>query len=139
MNKRIKRKIAKRTIVFNHTAFKSMWIWIALNIHRMKLSFPLQMKRAWPKWKRNGGAIPDALFFCMACDYAKEMNFRSNNKSNYCKYCPLSVKGNGPATPCLAGLYRDWEHVATWGPIEHARGLAIKIAKLPVKKGVKTI
>lgn len=139
MNRRIKCKIAKRIIVFNQTAHKALWTWIAENVSKSVSISPSEFKTNWPGWKSNGGTVPYARHFCLACQYAKEVSYKTKRNRCRCKYCPLSVKGNGDASDCLSGLYTEWEEAFVWNDLEEKKKLALKIANLPVKKYVKTI
>ena len=140
MNKRIRRKIAKRTVVFNQTAHKTLWTWLAEKGSKRIPTSATMLKTKWPGWERNGGNIPHAAHCCMACQYAHTI--RKKSKQYYrlpCRYCPLSIRGNTVKSDCLSGLYIEWEEAVEWNDIEEAKKIALKIANLPVKKGVKTM
>lgn len=135
MNRRIKRKIAKRTVVFNQTAHKALWTWLAEEGSKLIPTSAVMLKTKWPEWWFNGGHISRAVHCCMACQYAHTIR----KKSKQCRYCPLSVRGNTSNSDCLSGLYIEWEEAVEWNHVEEAKKIALKIANLPVKKGVKTM
>lgn len=140
MNRRIKCKIAKRIIVFNQTAHKALWTWLAEKGSKLIPMSAMMLKTKWPGWERNGGDIPHAAHCCMACQYA--YTIRKKSKRYYdvpCRYYPLSVRGNTSNSNCLSGLYIEWEEAVEWNYVEEAQKIALKIANLPIKKYVKTI
>lgn len=140
MNKRIRRKIAKRTVVFNQTAHESLWTWIAEKGSKLIPMSAIILKTKWPEWQFNGGNISKATYGCMACQYAYTIRKKSKQYyNNACRYCPLSIRGNGTGSKCLSGLYSEWKDSVEWNDAEKAQKIALKIANLPVKKGVKTM
>lgn len=71
-----------KEIIFNLSAHKSLWNWLAKN--------PTKGKLEWPGWHRNGGTYRSANK-CFACDYARAMCIElENNTDDYiCHRCPL--------------------------------------------------
>ena len=101
--------------VFNHTAHKELWNYLAEN--------PTKWKEDWPKWKINGGEYSSVCHHCFACEFTVD---------NICYDCPL-IWPNGY---CYE-LYEKWAKEGI--SLEERTSLAIKIANLPVKNGIKII
>ena len=102
-------------LIFNYTAHKELWTWLAGN--------PCKKKMDWPGWKTYGDV---SGYLCFACDYDYE-------KMDDCKNCPLKW---GNAEETCRKLYDRWNsNCLIW----EATKIALQIANLPVKEGVKTI
>lgn len=131
--------------VFNHTAFREMWEWIARTGEIDK--------DRWPGWSFNEGEYRPCTNQCFACEYV------AKNSLN-CYDCPLEFpEGDTMAEGCLGGLYNRWvalteivtamnkyfcpmskEDKKFYGKaFRMLRETAQQIAGLPVKDGVKTI
>ena len=108
--------------VFNHTAHKELWNYLAEN--------PTKQKEDWPEWKINGGKYSNVEYHCFACEFTI---------GGTCCDCPLIW----PSDCCTDGyntnnygLYKKWAKEGI--SLEERTSLALKIANLPVKKGIKT-
>lgn len=131
--------------VFNHTAFKEMWEWIA----RMGAV----SKGEWPGWIHYENEHKSCENQCFACDYVTKNSLR-------CTDCPLVFPEGGTiADGCLGGLYNKWVALTDivvamnkyFYPMSEEdkkfydkafgrlRETAQQIAELPVKNEVKTI
>lgn len=107
-----------RSRIFNHTAHKELWNYLAEN--------PTKWKEDWPGWKINGGEYSSVCHHCFACEFTID---------SICYDCPL-IWPNG----CCTGYYGLYEKWAKEGiSLEERISLALKIANLPVRSGVKTI
>ena len=108
--------------VFNHTAHKALWNWLAENPGKQKID--------WPGWVINGHEDNiNYCYYCFACDYDDEI-------FGDCEACPLQWPDKPGCGEC-ANLYVRW-YKRTASVIEKSK-LAQQIANLPVKEGVKTI
>lgn len=136
------RKRDKR--VFNHTAFKELWEWLAKT--------GALSKRKWPGWDINGGKYKECAALCFACEYSKATD---------CSDCPLYIPTKQIIidTECLGGLYSKWRNARNTimkldnsgkplpkreqkiynRAVRVLKATAQQIAKLPVKEGIKTI
>ena len=109
--------------IFNHTAHKELWNYLAEN--------PTEYKVSWPGWEWNGGKYKKVNSYCFACEFTL---------GGTCCNCPLIWPG-GYCTyeynTSNYGLYRKWveENIS----LEKRTSLALKIANLPVRDGVETI
>ena len=104
--------------IFNHTAHKKLWNYLAEN--------PTEYKGDWPGWEVNGGEYSEVDSHCFACEFTL---------GGTCCDCPL-IWPNGCCTG-YGGLYNTW--VNTSINLEKRTSLALKIANLPVKNGIETI
>ena len=104
--------------IFNHTAHKELWSYLAEN--------PTKQKEDWPEWKVNGGKYSSVDGNCFACEFTTDST---------CCDCPLIWPG-GWCAGCY-WLYKKWaeEDIS----LKERTSLALQIANLPVKKGIKTI
>jgi hypothetical protein len=107
--------------VFNHTAHRELWDWLAKN--------PGKGKEDWPGWIGiDKDDIPPA--YCYACQYKEE----------YGEDCPLQRNTkNCTYYGCLDnkhGLYQGAWHKKDTTERTH---LAAQIRDLPVREGVKCI
>lgn len=111
-------------VVFNHTAHKALWDWLAKN--------PDKEKREWPGWKKNGGQFANSEFDCYACDYTEK------NRTG-CTKCPLTGWG-GDGDSCMGeqggNLYGQRISCSTTD-LKRRSELAEKIRDLPVRPGVR--
>ena len=107
-----------KTRVFNHTAHKKLWTWLSEN--------PEMDKDDWPEWEVNGGEYSEVESHCFACEFILD---------GTCCDCPLIW----PCKSCIKrnGLYRRWASICTSS--EERTSLALQIANLPVKEGIKTV
>lgn len=110
--------------VFDHTAHKRLWLWLA--------DHPWASKEEWPGWKNCYPQLHD----CFACDFASAVKktwllIPINSK---CDFCPLV---HNDKLNCLNGWYGLWDSLEKI-PKNYSllRKLAHKIALLPVRKGV---
>ena len=101
--------------IFNHTAHKKLWNYLAEN--------PTKQKEDWHGWEVNGGEYRWVCNHCFACEFTVD---------NICYNCPLIW----PDGYCY-GLYEKW--VKEGISLEERTSLALKIANLPVKNGIETI
>lgn len=108
--------------VFNHTAHKALWNWLAKH--------PTKTKLDWPGWEWNGGKSKYALYFCFACEYSYKI-------CGGCFHCPLDWE-NPISCGYDGGLFFKWKNVSKNSHRTRKR-LALQIANLPVRKGVKCI
>ena len=65
---------------------------------------PKRAKSDWPRWKDNGGDIPENSFYCFPCEYDRQHPLEQNRCS-----CPLDFPGWHKTTwnnegQCLGGL-----------------------------------
>ena len=102
--------------IFNHTAHKKLWNYLAEN--------PTKWKEDWPGWKINGGEYSNICHHCFACEFTID---------SICYRCPLIW----PSGYCYSGLYKKW--IEKGISLEERTSLALQIANLPVKEGVETI
>jgi len=56
---------------------RDLWRWLARH--------PKAEKEGWPRWKWNGGDLPDFNCNCPCCEYVERLYFPGTN----CKECPL--------------------------------------------------
>ena len=125
--------------VFNHTAHKELWNWLAKH--------PTKNKRAWPGWKNNGGEYDKPINLCFACDSADK------DKTYGCPVCdscplvwpfgccqnlPRSWPGLLPFPISRRELYAKWNGTSINSHRTRTK-LALQIANLPVREGVKCI
>lgn len=117
-------------MIFNHTAHRELWDWLAKN--------PKAHLSHWPGWKDNGGDYL-AVAMSFACDY-KVFAFSAigkpvRGKPVICENCPLEwplgQDGCGDGT-----LFNQWE--TEKDPAKRAK-LAEQIRDLPVREGVECI
>ena len=106
------------TRVFNHTAHKKLWTWLSEN--------PEMDKKDWPEWKVNGGKYSSVDGNCFACEFTID---------GACCDCPLIWPGEWCAD--RYGLYKKWTKKNI--SLKERTSLALQIANLPVKKGIKTV
>lgn len=104
--------------VFNRTAHKELWNYLAEN--------PTKWKRDWPGWEENGGEYNKVPSYCFACAF---------NTDNACYNCPL-IWPSGCCTD-YGGLYKKWAKESI--SLEERTSLALQIANLPVRNGIRTI
>ena len=104
--------------IFNHTAHKELWNYLAEN--------PTKWKEDWPGWKINGGEYSKVDSHCFACEFTI---------CGTCYDCPL-IWPSGCCTN-YSGLYKKW--VEEDINLKERTSLALQIANLPVKEGVETI
>ena len=104
--------------IFNHTAHKELWNYLAEN--------PTKQKEDWPGWEVNGGKYNKINSHCFACEFIV---------GSTCCDCPLIW----PSKQCIGiyGLYQRW--VEQDISLEERTSFALKIANLPVRKGIETI
>ena len=104
--------------IFNHTAHKELWNYLAEN--------PTKHKKDWPGWEINGGEYSEVVGHCFACEFTIAV---------ICYNCPLIW----PSGCCTGynGLYSEWAKEGI--SLEERTSLALKIANLPVRNGVETI
>ncbi len=100
--------------VFNHTAHKELWNYLAEN--------PTKQKEDWPEWKVNGGKYSRVDGNCFACEFTID---------DTCYDCPLIW----PIDFCAS--YKKWAEEGI--SLEERTSLALQIANLPVKEGIETI
>jgi len=114
--------------VFNHTAHKALWNWIADNTKEG--SWP--NKLSWPGWEGNGGKYARNKNTCFACEYTLSLEGKP-----YCPRCPLVWPDlDGCLTTQGIGLYDLWECADS---TEIRQYISLRIANLPVKDGVECI
>ena len=130
--------------VFNHTAHKDLWDWIANN--------PDLTYWEWPGWEQNGGEYKDLIDDNFACDYAYTVS--TNGKFIDCRDCPLTqwsdlsmerkyfsyvesdeYQGNAEGL-CMYGLYGLWCDAYYSRDLEKISYFAKKIRDLPVKRHI---
>lgn len=104
--------------VFNHTAHKELWNYLAEN--------PTKQKEDWPEWKVNGGKYSRVDGNCFACEFTIDST---------CCDCPLIWPNNYCAG--YNGLYSKWAKEGI--SLEERTSSALQIANLPVKEGIETI
>lgn len=107
--------------VFNHTAHRTLWQWLADNA-----SIALVDKRNWPGWDRYEDKTGNT---CFACDYA--------GGCSYCRNCPLVWPNQKECTE--GNLWDVWFDAMEEGKYETAATLAEQIRDLPVREGVECI
>lgn len=109
--------------VFNHTAHKALWNWLADHPDKSKTDYFVL---------NNITEIP--YDYCYACDYDIEAEIPVRR----CCNCPLIGWG---AERCynIDGLYDEYLDTLLAQDEEEGRKVALKIANLPVKEGVETI
>lgn len=111
--------------VFDHTAHKRLWLWLA--------SHPWASKEEWPGWKNCYPQLHD----CFACDFASTVRNDSIvyiSAKSKCVFCPLE---HNDKLNCLNNWYDLWDNLEKT-PKNYLllRKLARKIALLPVREGV---
>ncbi len=104
--------------VFNHTAHKELWNYLAEN--------PTEWKVNWPGWETNGGKYNKVNSHCFACEFIV---------GGTCCDCPLIWPNNDCAG--YNGLHTKWAKEGI--SLEERTSLALKIANLPVRNGIETI
>lgn len=104
--------------IFNHTGHKELWNYLAEN--------PTEWKEDWPGWEVNGGEYSKVDSNCFACEFTI---------GGTCHDCPL-IWPSGCCTG-YCGLYKKWAEVGI--SLEERTSLALKIANLPIRNGIKTI
>lgn len=114
--------------IFNYSAHKALWLWLAEN--------PAVTKSAWPGWDEYS-SIPRLQ--CFACQYVTECRWYYRptiyTPRLKCTLCPLDW---GTYPQCSnnyndAGLYVRYMRAASF---ERRSLFAKQIAELPVKQGV---
>jgi len=121
--------------VFNHTAHKDMWNWIADNFDR----YTLVSKEEWPGWEGRDREP----FSCFACGY-------DQNRRDDCSFCPLKWPeipelSDMYVMPCVRSLYGRWEELfERWSELSseevaQAQEISRQIANLPVNPWVECI
>lgn len=112
--------------VFNHSAHRELWGWLAEN--------PDKENDEWPGWVYNGGTYPKVVADCFCCDYA---TWSSPVSENFCHHCPLISGESVCENVCLHGLYREWLEFRKADDYHAAKVAALKIRELPVREGVR--
>lgn len=112
-------RLTKKLMKDNH---EELWWWLHED--------PKREKPDWPRWKSNGGDIPDLIFGCFPCEYDRQ---HSLEKDRCC--CPLEFYRWGRIDwnntgHCLGGLYENWRKAQG----KKRTNLAKQIAELPVRK-----
>jgi len=125
------------TKIFNHSAHKRLWKWLAEN--------PTKSKWHWPEWKGNGGIFSRVEADCFACDCTARCHINS-------AACPLiwPLNGEGQLLCTNGGLWDEWDNIESCysedeienmsdeDKAERTR-LALLIMNLPVKDGIKYV
>lgn len=130
--------------VFNHTAHKELWDWIANN--------PDLTYWEWPGWEQNGGEYGFLINDNFACDYAHLVS--TAHKFIDCRDCPLTqwtdpsverryfsyvesdeYRGDAEGL-CMIGLYGKWCDAYYARDLEKIAYFAKKIRELPVKRHI---
>lgn len=125
---------------FDHTNHKALWQWLAETgeVDRMN----------WPRWKTKGGDVEDCLLHNFACAYT--------HPKLGCLSCPLEVSEDltTDEEACLGGLLKKWVtagnqlkeleknkdyNYRAYIEMKHTlQSIAMRIAELPAKPGIKT-
>ena len=64
-----------------------LWRWIGKNIEAGE--YIIAVKRLWPEWERNGGAVGDMFNDCPICEFTEFVLKKG------CDCCPLEWAGCG--------------------------------------------
>lgn len=115
-----------KEIIFNLSAHKSLWNWLAKHPDREKLE--------WPGWHRNGGTYRSATG-CFACDYAQAMcaALENDKSSGECRRCPIWDEDNR----CYTNEYEAYCQTQSDKEFSRAAEYAKAIADAKVRPGVK--
>lgn len=121
--------------VFNHSKHKELWLWLAEN--------PGNDKSVWPGWESVSGYDPEVFpdNECFACEYfqvsrGEEGRFHMISPEDCEKHCPL-IWPSGQTCCDVGSLFREWCDASEDGKYERAKEIALIIANLPLRKGVK--
>ena len=115
--------------VFNHTAHKQLWLWLAVH--------PTKTKNDWRGWKdiRNCHVAKT----CFACEYAGQSEYSLCIYTEICNGgCPLIWGGERNICFEEDAIFTQWEY-ASKNSHRTRKRLALQIANLPVREGVKCI
>lgn len=113
--------------VFNRTAHRDLWGWLAEN--------PDKEKHNWPGWQINGGEVQDSSTSCLACDYVEDIGM-GHSWTCLRDCCPIMWPSKSKKTYQFCGLlFYEWSEASEKSRIR----LAKKIRDLPVREGVKCI
>lgn len=114
--------------VFDHTAHKRLWLWLALR--------PWAEKTEWPGWR---DCYPQ-LHNCFACAFAsvvKHEMMRQYPTASLCMFCPLQINDK---LKCLNNWYNFWDETEkTPKNYPLLTQIALKIANLPIREGVRYV
>lgn len=132
--------------VFNHTAHKKLWEYLAECQNFAKRAAIEELKLPMPRY-----------FACYACDYAAGVYVEKNKIDTFqmyldieglaCEFCPLQwPKGQTCRTDItfleddeIVNQYLLWIDLDEDSDVDMVRQLAEEIRDLPVKEGVETI
>lgn len=84
---------------------RDLWNWLSKDKNRVK--------SAWPRWRFNGGNVPEMCRGCPCCQFAGGTPTTASNRD--CNQCPMidywSKFTGGEGVPCtvLTSPYRLWD------------------------------
>ena len=117
-------------VMFNYTAHRELWDWLANN--------PSKGKLEWPGWRENGGKHHSSNG-CFACEYCSRIT-NKQRRNKYCE-CPLVWPlATANSLDCFTegSPYAQWHRGYNWETLSKERMafFARQVRDLPIFPGV---